>query len=121
MIGQLKSLGATAVQDEATGLLSINDELYVSIVLCRHRSTAAGSSRWVVRLDESLKPDLTIAVRMDAANEHIRDFYLLPALDMTWENLRVAETNGIYLDAYRFDTLEYFFAMAERVFVEDLI
>ena len=121
VIGQLTSLGATAVQDEATGLLSINDELYVSIVLCRHQSTAAGSSRWVVRLDESLKPDLTIAVRMDAANEHIRDFYLLPALDMTWENLRVAETNGIYLDAYRFDTLEYFFAMAERVFVEDLI
>ena len=37
------------------------------------------------------------------------------------ENLRVAETNGVYLDAYRFDTLEYFFAMAERVFVEDLI
>ena len=121
VIAQLRALGATAVQDEQTGLLSINDELYVSIVLCRHQSTAAGSSRWLVRLDEGLKPDLTIAVRMDAANERIRDFYLLPALDMTWENLRVAETNGVYLDAYRFDTLEYFFAMAERVFVEDLI
>ncbi len=121
VIAQIRALGATAVQDEQTGLLSINDELYVSIVLCRHQSTAAGSSRWVVRLDEGLKPDLTIAVRMDAANERIRDFYLLPALDMTWENLRVAETNGVYLDAYRFDTLEYFFAMAERVFVEDLL
>ena len=121
VIAQLQALGATAVQDEQTGLLSINDELYVSIVLCRHQSTPAGSSRWLVRLDEGLKPDLTIAVRMDAANERIRDFYLLPALDMTWENLRVAETNGVYLDAYRFDTLEYFFAMAERVFVEDLI
>lgn len=121
VIGQLTSLGASAVQDEETGLLSINDELYVSIVLCRHQSTAAGSSRWVVRLEEGLKSDLTIAVRMDAANERIRDFYLLPALDMTRETLRVAETNGVYLDAYRFDTLEYFFAMAERVFVEDLL
>jgi hypothetical protein len=34
---------------------------------------------------------------------------------MTWENLRVAEENGIYLDAYRFETLDYFVGMAERV------
>jgi hypothetical protein len=27
---------------------------------------------------------------------------------MTWENLRIAEANGIYLDGYRFDTLDYF-------------
>ena len=121
VIEQLHNLGATAVQDEETGLLYINDELYVSIVLCRHQSTPAGSSRWLVRFDEGLRPDLTIAVRMDAANERIRDFYLLPALDMTRENLRIAEENGVYLDAYRFDTLDYFFAMAERVFVEDLI
>ena len=52
---------------------------------------------------------------MDATNEGIRDYYLLPAIDMTWENLRVAEENGIYLDAYRFDTLDYFFGMAERI------
>ena len=45
---------------------------------------------------------------MDATNEGIRDYYLLPGIDMTWENLRVAEANGIYLDAYRFDTLDYF-------------
>jgi hypothetical protein len=32
---------------------------------------------------------ITIAVRMDATNEGIRDYYILPALDMTWENLRV--------------------------------
>ena len=55
-----------------------------------------------------LKPDITIAVRMDATNEGIRDYYVLPAIDMTWENLRVAEANGIYLDTYRFDTLDYF-------------
>ena len=36
-------------------------------------------------------------------------------IDMTWENLRVAEANGIYLDTYRCDTLDYFFGMAERV------
>ena len=78
-------------------------------------TTLAGSSRWLIRLDAGLKPDITIAVRMDATNEGIRDYYVLPGIDMTWENLRIAEDNGIYLDAYRFDTLDYFFGMAERV------
>ena len=121
VVEELRKLGATATQDEATGLLYINEELHASVVLCRHQSTPAGSSRWLIRLDESLKPDITIAVRMDTANEHVQDFYLLPALDMTWENLRLAQDNGVYLDAYRFDTLDYFVAMAQRVSVEDLL
>jgi hypothetical protein len=58
-------------------------------------------------------------VRMDAGNEAIRDYYLLPAVDMTWENLRVAEENGIYLDAYRFETLDYFLGMAERIKIQE--
>jgi hypothetical protein len=93
----------------------VNNELRVSIVLCRHTTTLAGSSRWLIRLDAGLKPDITIAVRMDATNEGIRDYYVLPGIDMMWENLRIAEANGIYLDTYRFDTLDYFFGMAERV------
>jgi DNA invertase Pin-like site-specific DNA recombinase len=115
VIRQIEALGAVASWDAATHLLLLNLELRVSIVLCRHITTGAGSSRWVIRLDAGLKPDITIAVRMDATNEGIRDYYLLPGVDMTWENLRVAEDNGIYIDAYRFDTLDYFLGMAERV------
>ena len=115
VVHQVQALGAVAVWDEQTQLLHLNRELRVSIVLCRHTTTAAGSSRWVIRLDAGLKPDITIAVRMNATNQGIRDYYLLPAVDMTWENLRIAEENGVYLDAYRFDTLDYFFALAERV------
>jgi hypothetical protein len=88
-------------------------------VLSRHAITAAGSSRWLIRLDAGLKPDITIAVRMDATNEGIRDYYLLPGIDMTWENLRVAEENGVYLDAYRFETLDYFLGMVERVKLQE--
>ena len=100
-------------------MLQVNNELRVSIVLCRHLATAAGSSRWVIRLDTGLKPDITIAVRMDATNEGIRDYYLLPGIDMTGENLRLAEENGVYLDGYRFETLEYFLGMAERIKLQE--
>jgi len=95
--------------------MRVNRELWVSIVLCRHMVTAGGSSRWTIRLDASRKPDITLAVRMDATNEAPRDYYLLPALDMTWERLRLAEANGLYLDAYRFPTLDYFLGMTRQV------
>ena len=116
---QIGNLGAVAAWDDQTHLLHLNNELRVSIVLCRHLVTDGGSSRWIIRLDEGLKPDITVAVRMDATNEGVRDYYLLPAIDMTWENLRVAEENGVYLDAYRFQTLDYFLGMAERIKLEE--
>ncbi|HUD82691.1 MAG TPA: recombinase family protein [Candidatus Saccharimonadales bacterium] len=119
VIRQIESLGATMILDEKTQLLHLNNELRVSIVLCRHCTTGSGSSRWVVRLDEELKPDITIAIRMDATNEGIRDYYFLPAIDMTWETLRVAEENGVYLDSYRFETLDYFLGIAERIKLEE--
>jgi len=121
VIRQIEDMGAVASHDEESQLLYLNNELRASIVLCRHYTTVAGSSRWVVRLDEGLKPDITIAIRMDATNEGIRDFYLLPAIDMTWENLHIAEENGIYLDAYRFETLDYFLGMAERIKFQEAV
>jgi len=119
VIQQITALGSQAVWNGETGLLDLNGEMRVSIVLCRHTITSGGSSRWLIRLDAGLKPDVTIAARMDATNEGIRDYYVLPGIDMTWENLRVAEANGIYLDTYRFDTLDYFLGMAERVKLEE--
>jgi len=121
VVQQITALGAQAVWDNKTELLDVNGEMRVSIVLCRHTQTGAGSSRWLIRLDASTRPDITIAVRMDFTNEGIQDYYVLPGIDMTWENLRIAETNGIYLDAYRFDTLDYFFGMTERVKLEEVV
>ena len=42
------------------------------------------------------------------------------ALIWTWEHLRVAEENGIYLDTYRFESLDYFFTLTERIKIQDL-
>lgn len=120
VIQQISNLGAQAVWNAESELLEVNGEMRVSIVLCRHTETIAGSSRWLIRLDVSARPDITVAARMDATNEGIRDYYILPGLDMTWGNLRLAEANGIYLDTYRFDTLDDFLGMAERVKLEEV-
>lgn len=118
VISSIESMGGLVTCQEETDLLVINQEFRASIVLCRHQTTMRGSSRWIIRLDEGLHADITVAVRMDSANAAILDYYLLPAIDMTWERLRIAEDNGIYLDAYRFQTLDFLFHMAARTALE---
>ena len=107
-------VGGNVEQNATTDILTINREFRASIVVVRCFQTAAGSMRWKLRLDTALRPDVTVAVRMDSANEHPRDYYLLPQLDMHDAVLRLAEYNGLSLDAYRFNTLDIFYRMAAR-------
>ncbi len=119
VITRLAKLGVAVERDPATELLILDRELTVSLVLSRCLPTPAGSSRWMLRFEEGYRPDLTIAVRMDESNRGIKDYYLLPAIDLAEAKMRLAEDNHVLLDAYRFDDLEFFFEMAERIRVED--
>lgn len=118
VVEQLRSIGASVEADEKPELLLVNGEFLVSVVLCRHTTTQRGSSRWAVRFDTGLQPDLTIAVRLEPGNKGIRDYYLFPSLDMTWDHLRMGEANGIELDGYQFDDLGFFFRIARRTRIE---
>ena len=89
-------------------------------MLSRCLRTDAGSPRWLVRFEESHRPDITIVARMDETNQGIKDYYLFPALDQLALRLRLAECNDALLDAYRFDDLEFFYSLAERVSIEEV-
>jgi DNA invertase Pin-like site-specific DNA recombinase len=113
-IGNIERVGGAVRIDPGTGLLTINDEFTASIVIARCLHTPAGRLRWKIRFEIGLQPDITIAVRMDGPNQSILDYYLLPRIDMTAPKLRLAEDNGIHLDAYRFDTLDHLFDLCMR-------
>jgi hypothetical protein len=114
VIEGIRAAGGEVSQDGETDLLTINFEFTASLVVVRCRATAAGSLRWQIRLDRALKPDITVAVRMDADNTQALDYYLLPRLDMREAVLRLCEFNGLSLDAYRFDNLDTLYRMAMR-------
>lgn len=76
-----------------------------------------GTRRWKVRFDTSMQPDITIAVRLDVANAAAQDYYLLPRLDFGAPRVSLRDHNPIELESYRFDTLEYLYAMAQRTTV----
>jgi DNA invertase Pin-like site-specific DNA recombinase len=110
----IAELGGSVERESATDLLTVNREFSVSIVLCRCQMLETGSHRWKVRFDTSLLPDITVAVRLDAANEVPLDYYLLPRLDFGLPRISLADHNRLELDTYRFDNLDYLYGMAER-------
>ena len=116
-IRKIEDLGGRVRQEPPSDILVINEELRASVVICRHYQTEAGSHRWKIHLDTGLLPDITIAVRMAPDNKIALDYYLLPAIDIENPSIRLAENNGLALDAYRFDDLELFFMLTERVLI----
>ena len=115
VLHSLEAHGGQVAVDPMTDLVRLNGMLTVSVVLARCQSTPADALRWKVHLDASLGPDLTLVIRMDPQNQAPLDYYLLPALDLQEAQLRMKEDNGLFLDGYRFESLEYFFGMAQLV------
>jgi hypothetical protein len=114
VITKIEQLGGTVARDGPKGLITINGEFTGSIVIARCLSTRDGAMRWRLRLDTALRPDITIAVRLAPDNEQPIDFYLLPHIDIKALRLRIAQRNAIFLDAYRFDTLDRFCQISAR-------
>jgi DNA invertase Pin-like site-specific DNA recombinase len=113
-LGAIRGLGGTVRVDPATDLMTINEEFTASLAIARCAPTPSGG-RWKIRLDAGLRPDITLAARMNADNATVRDWYLLPWIDLgEASRLRLAEDNGVFLDAYRFDGLEPFFDLTRR-------
>jgi DNA invertase Pin-like site-specific DNA recombinase len=119
-VAEIERLGGQVDRDPRTDLITINREFTASLVIARCQQTNAGSSRWHIRFDTGLKPDVTVALRMDRENTAPLDYYLLPRIDIMVRRLRLAERNGIFLDAYRFETLEPFFEMVQRAKVMEV-
>ena len=114
VVAGLENAGASVVWNPVSQLLSINGEFTASIVLARSFETQAGALRWQIRFDTGLAPDVTVAVRLDRSNERPLDYYILPGIDMNASRIRMAEDNSLSLDAYRFESLNFFYSMAAQ-------
>jgi DNA invertase Pin-like site-specific DNA recombinase len=115
----IANLGGQVWRDPKTDLLTLNDELVISVVLARcHTSVdryGEDQHRWHIRFDPvRLHPDLTVAIRLDAANAAELDYYLLPRLDLPEQEIRVSNRNSANFECFRFDNLNFFYGMSER-------
>lgn len=111
---KIAEAGGHVAVDPSSGLLLVNQELSVSLVLCRCQVSIAGYKRWNIRFDSGLNPDLTVAVRMKELEEAAQDYYILPTIDMESPHLRLREHNQASLEIYRFDTLDILSELTRR-------
>jgi hypothetical protein len=108
------SMGGEIRRDPVTDLLTINNEFSASLVLARCQTLDSGYKRWKIRFDTDLAPDITVAVRLDQANRHTLDYYLLPRLEFGQPHIVLGDRNLSEFDCYRFDNLDFLFGMTER-------
>jgi len=113
-VGVAATGGMTSTNPES-GLVTINEELTVSVAIARCHETGGGAYRWRFAFDNLLLPDITVAVRMAGGNVKPLDYFLFPSLDLEGGRMRVAEQNGLTIDAYRFDDLSELFELAVRI------
>lgn len=118
-VASIERIGGHVAVDQETDLLVVNHEVTLALVIVRCQPTPTGSLRWRVRLDAGLRPDITVAVRMEPDNRRVRDYYLFPWLDVgSNPRFGMAEDNGIHLDAYRADDLSPLYHLLRRHPVE---
>ncbi len=119
MASCIRKVGGWSVRDPSTDLLTVNGEFTVSLVIARCKPMATGSYRWRIRFDASLRPDFTVVVRMDPQNQLPFDYYVFPAIDFSSDVLPTLEDNAFTLDAYRTDSLEFFYQLAGRADLQE--
>lgn len=114
VIKHLENAGASVEISAQNDVLTVNGEWTASVVIARCHSTPAGTLRWKLRFDISLAPDITIAVRMARANLQVRDYYLVPLIDMGAWPQKMAEENSPLIDSYCFQALDVLDGLAAR-------
>jgi hypothetical protein len=106
-LGCACSYGGRAVYSEEACLLTINDLLLISVGVALSASNGSYGVFWSVRIDLQPTSHLAVIIRMDASNEHVHAYYLLPASDLSRARKRAIRlSNPVFRDACRFDDLD---------------
>jgi len=113
--------GRSIFIEPSTGLLELNHCLFISIVISRCFLTPSGMRRWKIRFDTGLRPDITVAVRMDSANETVHDYYILPALEFGHNDLKLHDENADLLDSFRADNLEFLLSLSVNISIDKAV
>jgi hypothetical protein len=94
----LSANGASVEKDATTGILKINRDFQASLVIARCQTCHHNHLRWLIRLEQSIDCDITIAARMSQDNSQILDYYLLPRGEVLSARIRLAPENPLVLD-----------------------
>lgn len=105
----------TIVEQAENGLISINNELSLSLIISRCMVKSPTNRQWLLRLDKGLNPDITVAIRMCPDNINILDYYIFPHIAVREATLHLKSQSHLGIDVYRFDSLEFLYQLTSHV------
>ncbi|BES85376.1 recombinase family protein [Pectobacterium araliae] len=120
-LNKVTALNNIADTKSHSPLILINDTLSISFIIARCKKLPSGRLRWKIRFENSLKPDVSIVVRMDSINKTPVDYYIFPSLDILFERVILSENNAFHFDFYRFDNLNELYNMIERTAISEAV
>jgi DNA invertase Pin-like site-specific DNA recombinase len=109
VVARINGLGGQAVFNRESFHICIGRECRVSLKAARAVSSGQGRICWQIGATRKDRADLVLIVRLDATNEKIAAFYLLPTvalLQIATKSVRL--TNDVLRQACRFELLEDF-------------
>jgi DNA invertase Pin-like site-specific DNA recombinase len=119
IISKLSAVGAIVAADPETGVVSINRDFTVALVIARCRTRPSGHLSWLIRWEYENHCDITIAARMAQDNRSILDYYLFPRGEELSAKIRLAAENPLVLEVYHFENLNSLLRISKRVRVGD--
>jgi hypothetical protein len=115
---ELTEEGAMVRLDLSSGLVKINDEFTLRVAVVPCQKTPVGT-RWIFRLNSTMKTELTVLARMDSENNYAQDYYAFPRAERTQSTIAVRPEYDLVACRYRFDDLSFLKRLARRAQVEE--
>ena len=98
--------------------LRINDQFNIAVFPMRCVTGPNGELRWIRYIRAVRGADVFVAVRVNPDNRSIRDFCIIPSVEVPANHLRLSQCRDRLLRCYRFDDLQVLFRLAENSALE---
>jgi DNA invertase Pin-like site-specific DNA recombinase len=121
IIGRFEQVGADIERNQTSKLIRINDEWDLSLIIARCIHISENRNQWWLRFEGGLRPDITVAVRMDHNNINVLDYFIIPHIDIYCPSLKIVNRNKLGIDAYRHDSLSFLYELATRVRLDEVV
>jgi DNA invertase Pin-like site-specific DNA recombinase len=107
IISGVEARGGRAVTSDDACHVTIESYLRMAIGIAWSSPNGIHGVFWSIRLKREIGSHLTLIIRMDAANEEVQAFYLLPSNDLpSAKRGQLRLSNPVFRDACRFEDLE---------------
>jgi DNA invertase Pin-like site-specific DNA recombinase len=97
----IRALGAAAVFDASTDVMTVDGRLAISLRMARYYTAPHHAPVWNVHRRAREPARLILALRLDKKNVEVTDYFLLPIHELKKHHMSLTETNRSRFTVYR--------------------